>query len=198
MNAFLASPARWSNRDWVLVALALVALQIAVLFALGRHPICACGTVKLWQGAVNSAENSQHIFDWYTPSHIIHGILLYGALWFVFPKMPVMQRFALAVGIEVAWEILENTPLIIERYRSGTISLGYQGDSIVNSVADTVAMSFGFLLAASMPVIASVLLVVTMELVVVTFVRDNLALNIVMLLYPLEGIRDWQAALPNR
>lgn len=190
--------ARLTSRDYVLIALGLVALQVAVLLALGRAPICPCGTVKLWHGMVNSSQNSQHIFDWYTPSHVIHGVLLYAVLRFVFPKLPVMQRFLIALGIEVAWEILENTPLVIERYRSGTISLGYQGDSIINSVADALAMSFGFFLASQLPVAISVLLVIVLELFVVYFVRDNLFLNVLMLLHPLDPIREWQAALPSR
>lgn len=189
---------RLTSRDYVLIALGLVALQVAVLLALGRAPICPCGRIKLWHGMVNSSQNSQHIFDWYTPSHIIHGILLYAVLQFVFPKLPVMQRFLIALGIEVAWEILENTPLVVERYRSGTISLGYQGDSIVNSVADALAMSFGFFLASRLPVAISVLLVIVLELFVVYFVRDNLFLNVLMLLHPLDPIREWQAALPSR
>lgn len=190
--------ARLTSRDYVLIALGLIALQVAVLLALGRAPICPCGTIKLWHGTVNSSENSQHIFDWYTPSHVIHGILLYAVLRFVFPKLPVMQRFLIALGIEVAWEILENTPLVIERYRSGTISLGYQGDSIVNSVADALSMSFGFFLASRLPVAISVLLVIVLELFVVYVVRDNLFLNVLMLLHPLDPIREWQAALPSR
>ena len=199
MSNVVANPAlRLSTRGYVLIALALVAFEIAVLFALGRSPICTCGTIKLWHGVATSAENSQHIFDWYTASHVIHGILLYAVLSVLFPKVPVMQRFLLALGIEVAWEILENTPLVIERYRSGTISLGYQGDSIVNSVSDTIAMATGFILAAWLPVAVSILLVVALELVVGYFIRDNLTLNILMLLYPLDGIREWQSALPNR
>ncbi|MET0445504.1 MAG: DUF2585 domain-containing protein [Pseudorhodoplanes sp.] len=198
MTGSLTLPARLSTRHWILIALGLVAVQIAALFALGRVPICTCGTVKLWQGVVNSSENSQHLFDWYTPSHVLHGVLLYAGLRLVFPNMPVMQRFALALGVEVAWEILENTPLVIERYRSGTISLGYQGDSIVNSVADTIAMSFGFLLAARLPVLAAILFAVALELVAGFFIRDNLTLNVLMLLHPLDSVREWQAALPNR
>jgi hypothetical protein len=189
---------RLSTRDYVLIGVALVTFQAVVLLALGRSPICTCGIVKLWYGVPTSAENSQHILDWYTASHVIHGILLYAGLRFLFPKLPVIQRFLLALGIEVAWEIFENTPIVIERYRSGTISLGYQGDSIVNSVADSLAMSFGFLLAALLPAIVSILLIVALELIVGYFIRDNLTLNILMLLYPLEGIREWQAALPNR
>ncbi len=198
MTASATKPLRLATRGYVLIALALVAVQFAALYALGRLPVCACGTIKLWHGAVNSSENSQHVFDWYTPSHAIHGILFYAALWLVFPKMPVMQRFLLALGMEIAWEILENTSLVIERYRSGTVSLGYQGDSIVNSVADTAAMAFGFLLASWLPVSASILLVIALELFVGYFIRDNLTLNVLMLLYPLDAIRDWQSALPNR
>ena len=115
-----SSVSQLSPRDYALIALAMIAFQVAVLYTLGRVPICTCGTVKLWQGVVTSAENSQHIFDWYTPSHVIHGILLYAVLRFVFPNMPVLQRFLLALGIEIVWEIIENTPFVIERYRNGT------------------------------------------------------------------------------
>jgi hypothetical protein len=189
---------RLTARDYVLIALGLVALQAFALYAMGRVPICTCGSIKLWQSTVNSSENSQHIFDWYTPSHVIHGVLFYLALWFFFPKAPVMLRLAAAVGIEVAWEIIENTPWVIERYRSGTISLSYFGDSILNSVADTLAMTIGFLLAARLPVAVSVIFVVAFELFTAYWIRDNLTLNVVMLLYPLDAIRDWQAALPHR
>jgi hypothetical protein len=196
----VTAPATWrlSTRDYVLIALALIALQALVLYAMGRVPICTCGSVKLWQATVNSSENSQHILDWYTFSHVIHGVLFYLALWFLFPKSPVMLRFAAAIGIEVAWEIFENTPWVIERYRSGTISLSYYGDSIINSVADTLAMSFGFFVAARSPVVVSTVLVVAFELFTAYWIRDNLTLNVLMLLYPLDAIRDWQAALPNR
>lgn len=193
-----AATGRFSTRDYVLIALALVALQAAALYALGRVPICSCGTIKLWQGTVNSSENSQHIFDWYTPSHVIHGFMFYLVLKLLFPKTPVMARFAVAIGIEVTWEIVENTPAIIERYRSGTISLSYYGDSVINSVADTLSAAFGFLLAAQLPVVVSVFIVVAFELFTAYWIRDNLTLNVVMLLHPLDAIRDWQAALPGR
>jgi hypothetical protein len=198
VTASLTFPQRLSIRNVALIVFAMVALQAVILYALGRVPICTCGTIHLWQNTVNSAENSQHIFDWYTPSHVIHGILFYVALWLVFPKMPVALRFLLALGIEVAWEVVENMPFVIERYRSSTISFSYHGDSIVNSVSDAFAMSFGFLLAARLPVLVSVSLIVALELMVAYFVRDNLTLNILMLLYPLDSVRDWQAALPNR
>jgi hypothetical protein len=189
---------RLSTRDSLLIALALIAAQVAILYAMGRVPICACGTIKLWQSTVNSSENSQHIFDWYTPSHIVHGFLFYVVLRFLFPKTSILARLLIAIGIEVAWEIIENTPAIIERYRTGTISLSYYGDSIVNSVADTLAMIAGFALASRLPVAVSVVLVVAFELFTAYWIRDNLTLNVVMLLYPLDAIRDWQAALPHR
>lgn len=189
---------RPTARDYVLLTLALIAVQFVALYAMGRVPICTCGTIKLWQSTVNSSENSQHIFDWYTPSHVAHGVIFYLALWLLFPRAPVMLRLVAAVGIEVAWEIIENTPAIIERYRSGTISLSYYGDSILNSVADTLAMIAGFALAARLPVAASVVLVLAFETFTAYWIRDNLTLNVVMLLYPLDAIRDWQAALPHR
>ncbi|MGV3634384.1 MAG: DUF2585 domain-containing protein [Pseudorhodoplanes sp.] len=182
----------------MLIALALILVQASALYALGRVPFCTCGSIKAWQSTVNSSENSQHIFDWYTPSHVAHGFIFYLALRFLFPKTPMMLRLAIAVGIEAAWEIFENTPWIIERYRSGTISLSYYGDSILNSLADTLSMIAGFLLASALPVVASVAIVIGFELFTLYWIRDNLTLNVVMLLYPLDAIRDWQAALPNR
>ena len=139
-----------------------------------------------------SSENSQHLTDWYTPSHVIHGIAFYALLWLVARRMPVGSRFVLALALEAAWEVLENTPMVINRYREATIALDYYGDSVINSVADIGAMVAGFWLARAAPVALSLGFVVVMELFVGYMIRDNLTLNIIMLLYPLDAIKRWQ------
>ncbi|HTS41820.1 MAG TPA: DUF2585 domain-containing protein [Xanthobacteraceae bacterium] len=183
-------------RNYVLVGLALIGLQAFILYAMGRVPICTCGTIKLWYDVVQSAENSQQIFDWYSFSHVLHGFGFYCLAWLALPRAPWGLRLVLAVAGEAAWEVFENTDFIINRYRSETMSMHYYGDSIINSVGDTVAMVFGFLLASRLPVIAIIALIAIIEIGLAWWIRDNLTLNIVMLIHPIEAIRDWQAAAP--
>jgi hypothetical protein len=178
----------------LLVAAALAATELAM----GRAPICRCGTVKLWWGQVQSAENSQHFADWYSFSHVIHGLLFYLAAhllwrrWKVLGGRPATWALPIAVAFEAFWELLENSPLIIERYRAVTISYGYAGDSVVNSLSDVGFMVLGFVLAARLPAWASVLLALGFELFTLAIIRDNLTLNVVMLVWPLDAIRAWQ------
>lgn len=184
-----------TTRVFVLVIAAALIIQAGVLYVMGQPPICACGTVRLWAGAVLSPENSQQITDWYTPSHVIHGMLFFalGHLLFRTQRWPTVFALGLALGIEVAWELIENSPPVIARYREQALAQGYSGDSILNSVSDTLAMLVGFWMAGRLPVRASIALALVAELFTGLMIRDNLTLNVVQLLAPSKAISAWQA-----
>ncbi len=199
MNAVISpadkTEAAHRTRLFLLLAFAVVVAQAITLYAMGRHPICTCGFVKLWEPNAFGPGNSQHLSDWYAPSHIIHGFIFYFAAWAVFRRATVAWRFAVAVFLEAGWEVIENTPWVIEYYRNNTASLGYVGDSIINSVMDVVWMSLGFLIAWRAPVLVTVALALAMEAIAAYVIRDNLILNILMFIYPFESVKAWQTAI---
>ena len=177
----------------VAVAIGVIAVAALILLLMGREPICKCGYVKLWHGVVVSPENSQHLSDWYSPSHVIHGFIFFGLLWLFARRVSLGGRLIIAIVVEAAWEIVENTDFIINRYREATISLDYYGDSVLNSASDIAFMVLGFFLAMRLPIWLTIAVALAFELFTGFMIRDNLALNVIMLLWPLQAIRNWQA-----
>ncbi len=183
-----------SRTQTTLLVAGIVAAAAIALYLMGHPLICKCGYVKLWHFDVQSAENSQHLIDWYTPSHIIHGFLFYWLLWLVSRWIPISfgARLVIAVLIEASWEVVENTDFVINHYREMTISLDYYGDSVINSVMDILFMVLGFFMAAWLPVWATVLIAIALEVFVGAMIRDNLTLNVLMFLWPLNSVLQWQ------
>ena len=186
---------RFSLSAALLVSLAIVALAASALYWMGRSPVCTCGTIKLWHGGLGDAEMSQHLTDWHTFRHVLHGIVIYWLLSVVARgHLSVGARLVLATMIEGAWETFENTPFMIDRYRAQAIARDYHGASIVNAIGDMLAMLVGFLLAARLPAWVTVLLLIATEAAILWLIHDNLTLNIIMLIYPVAWIRQWQLA----
>jgi len=181
-----------SRRVWLLTLLILGAAA-AILLAMGRNPICTCGTVDLWVGTRDSPKTSQMLADWYSLSHIVHGLLFFAALWLIARRLDVGSRFLLALFIEASWEVVENTPMVIDRYRATTAALGYTGDSVINSLSDILMMVLGFLLARKLPLWAAALLLLALEVIPLFAIRDNLTLNVWALIAPSHAVQAWQA-----
>jgi hypothetical protein len=181
-------------RRAALASIVIVVAAATILLSMGRNPICTCGTIDLWVGARDSPKTSQMLADWYSLSHIVHGLIFYAALWLIARRWPVGWRFVVALLIEATWEVIENTPFVIDRYRTATAALGYNGDSVINSMSDIAMMALGFLLARKLPVWASVVLLLVLEIVPLFAIRDNLTLNVWMLLAPTAAVQAWQAA----
>jgi Protein of unknown function (DUF2585) len=171
----------------------MLVIQALVLYMLGQPFICECGYIKIWEGVVQSAGNSQHIADWYTFSHVIHGFIFYFFAWVLFSKRPWYQRILFALFLELSWEIVENTPWVIDHYREQALAQGYTGDSILNSIFDSLSMALGFLLAYRLPIWVTITIALIFEAFVGYSIRDNLTLNIVNLIYPFESIVSWQS-----
>ena len=177
----------------LLIGLGLIALSAALLYAAGRSLICPCGTVKLFDFVPKTAEDSQHIFDWYTFSHVLHGLIFYFAIWLIGRgRVPFAVGILIAIALEGGWELFENSQYIIDRYQSQTISEHYNGDSVINSVGDILTMAFGFFLASRLPVVASIVVLIGVELGMAWMIRDNLTLNIISLTHPIASISQWQ------
>jgi len=179
----------------IAVLAAALALQAVVLRLAGQPLICTCGVVRLWTGDVLGPENSQQLTDWYSFSHVIHGMIFYGLTRLALPRAPLIAAFAAAIAVEVAWELIENSPMVIERYRAQALAQGYSGDSVINSLSDTVMAALGFGIARWLPTRAVIGLAVAFEILTAVTIRDNLTLNVIQLVHPIEAVAAWQGGL---
>jgi hypothetical protein len=188
----LLSLAPMTTRRAAIAALLILLAAAIALLAMGRNAICTCGTIDLWVGARDSPKTSQMLADWYSLSHVVHGLLFYAALWLVARRWPIEWRFIASLLIEASWEVIENTSFVIDRYRETTAALGYTGDSVINSMSDIMMMCVGFAAARRLPVWMSITLLLVLEIVPLFVIRDNLALNVWTLIAPSQAIQAWQ------
>ena len=186
-----------ASLDTWLYALAVLgaALIGVTLFQWGQPLICTCGYVQFWVGSVFSSGNSQHIADWYTLSHVVHGLLIVLLGRILFPTWSSQSLLVIAVVTGVAWEIIEHTDWVLNRFRAATLYQGYFGDSVLNAVFDYLWMLAGFFLARSISTAAIVGLILCLELTAAIIARDCLTLTTLMVIYPLESVEEWQQAL---
>ena len=182
-----------TSRRTALLSSVIVGAGALILLAMGRNAICTCGSIELWVGQRDSPRTSQMLADWYSFSHIVHGLLFYAVLWLLARRAPLQPRFLVALVVETGWELVENTPMVIDHYRATTAALGYSGDSLLNSLSDIAMMALGFLAARKLPLWAAIALVILLELVPLAVIRDNLTLNIWTLLAPSAAVQAWQA-----
>jgi hypothetical protein len=190
-------PPRWGafpviDRRLAVVIAGTTLLALLILRLMGRPWWCACGGWSLWSGEVNSQHNSQHLFDHYSATHVLHGFLFWWGLQALGPRLPQRWLLPVAVLLEALWELAENSPFVINRYRTATLALGYEGDSVLNSLCDILCAAVGFLIARRLGWTWGLAVFVVVELAVVWLIRDNLTLNILMLLFPLPAIKAWQ------
>jgi hypothetical protein len=170
----------------------MIVLTLLLLRLMGRPWWCACGGWSVWSGEVNSQHNSQHLFDHYSATHVLHGFLFWWGLHWLSPRLPSRWLLPVAVLLETVWELAENSPVIINRYRTATFALGYEGDSVLNSLCDIACAAVGFAIARRLGWTWGLAVFVVVELAVLWLIRDNLTLNILMLMVPLPGIKAWQ------
>lgn len=188
----------WRATVWhpvVWIAAGLLGVQVLMLILM-RHPlICTCGHIELWHAALSGPQTSQHLSDWYSFTHLEHGLLLYGLLRLARPNAAFATVLGFALGVEVLWEIVENSPWVIERYRQTALAAGYFGDSVINSLGDTGSMMLGVVLARVLPVRLSIALIIVIECGLAALIHDNLTLNIIQLIHPLQMVADWQSSV---
>jgi hypothetical protein len=178
---------------WLVIA-AVLALAIYLLRRQGRLWVCSCGQIYVWVSNIWSSDNSQHLFDPYSFTHLLHGVVFFWVLVWALPQLSLTWRLCIAIAVEALWEVVENSQLIIDRYREATASLDYAGDAIINSIGDILIMSAGFMLAYWLGFRRSLILFVAVEIGLIFWIRDSLSLSIIMLIYPVEAIKAWQLA----